>query len=98
MEGHTFGRRAMKIAYLMNQHPYASCTFIRREIVALEKLGFDIERFSIRPPETGLVDDSDCEEAKRTRYILKQGVFRILTSAAQTAISRPAKFFNAVHI
>ena len=27
---------AMKIAYLLNQHPYPSCTFIRREIAAIE--------------------------------------------------------------
>ena len=38
----------MKIAYFVNQYPKVSHSFIRREIVALETLGFPIERFALR--------------------------------------------------
>ena len=40
----------VKVAYLVNQYPAVSHSFIRREIVALEARGVTVERFSIRPP------------------------------------------------
>jgi colanic acid/amylovoran biosynthesis glycosyltransferase len=88
----------MKVAYLMNQHPYASCTFIRREIRALEQLGLGIERISIRTPESGFVDEADKSETNRTHYILKQGTSGILLMAASVAIRRPLKFFSAFRV
>ena len=39
---------AMRIAYLINQYPKVSHSFIRREILALERQGFEIMRISIR--------------------------------------------------
>ena len=47
----------MKVAYLVNQYPAVSHTFIRREIAALEGKGMAVERFSIRRSEHGLVDE-----------------------------------------
>jgi hypothetical protein len=38
----------MKVAYLVNQYPHVSHSFIRREIIALEAQGLTVERFSIR--------------------------------------------------
>ena len=38
----------MKIAYLVNHYPAISHSFIRREILALERLGHEILRISIR--------------------------------------------------
>ena len=38
----------MRIAYLVNQYPAVSHTFIRREILALEKQGHEVLRISIR--------------------------------------------------
>ena len=57
--------------YLLNQYPYASATFIRREILALESLGFTISRFSIRPTEHALRDEADLVEAAKTAYVLR---------------------------
>jgi len=85
----------MHIAYLMNQHPYASCTFIRREIAALEGRGVRVARFSIRTPETKLVDPADLEEVARTRYILKLGAVGLLLSLVTVLVMRPVRLLAA---
>ncbi|HEY0061073.1 MAG TPA: colanic acid biosynthesis glycosyltransferase WcaL, partial [Telluria sp.] len=46
----------MKIAYLVNQYPKVSHSFIRREILALERQGFDVERIAVRGWGDTLVD------------------------------------------
>ena len=49
----------MKVAYVVNQYPHVSHAFIRREIAALEALGVEVTRFSVRPPPVSLVDPGD---------------------------------------
>jgi colanic acid/amylovoran biosynthesis glycosyltransferase len=88
----------MHIAYLMNQHPYASCTFIRREIAALEDRGVRVARFSIRTPETKLVDPADLEEVARTRYILMRGPVGMLASLMKVAAMRPGRLLAAIRL
>ena len=39
---------AMRVAYLVNQYPTVSHTFIRREILALERCGVEVTRFALR--------------------------------------------------
>ena len=60
----------MKIAYLVNQYPGISHTFVRREIQALERQGVDVVRFAIRPSKAGLISDEDKAEDARTRQIV----------------------------
>ncbi len=60
----------MQIAYLTNQYPAISHTFIRREIQALERKGLQIARYSVRPSFTDLIDPKDIEESKRTTYLV----------------------------
>ena len=38
----------MSIAYLLNWYPMPSQTALRRELVALEGLGINLHRFSLR--------------------------------------------------
>ena len=59
----------MKIAYLTNQYPKVSHTFIRREIAALEEHGIEIVRFSIRPTPDELIDPLDVAEERRTNVL-----------------------------
>lgn len=75
-----------------------SHTFVRREIVALEKRGVRIERFSIRPTREVLVDDADRVELRRTRAILSTGVPRLLFLCLRTAFTSPAQFFRAFRL
>ena len=38
----------MRIAYFVNQYPKVSHSFIRREILALERQGFEVQRIALR--------------------------------------------------
>jgi colanic acid/amylovoran biosynthesis glycosyltransferase len=62
----------VRIAYIINQYPAGSHTFIRREIRAIEALGETILRYALRPGANS-VDPEDREEEKQTRYILNDG-------------------------
>ena len=86
----------MKVAYLTNQYPSVSHTFIRREIAALEDKGIDIARFSIRPPPTRLVDPDDIAEQGRTTFLLARGIPRLVLTAAWTAVRHPVRFARAL--
>ncbi|MEY2855958.1 MAG: hypothetical protein RLZZ74_267 [Cyanobacteriota bacterium] len=87
----------MKIAYLINQYPAISHSFIRREIAALETLGIEVERFSIRSAAE-LVDQADQLELNKTRFILKAGIGSLLSNLLLTAITRPLRFWNTLRL
>ena len=84
----------MKIAYVLNQYPYSSCTFIRREILGLEKLGLEVARYSLRKPELELVDEADKTEAKLTKTVLSEGAVRLLLALVTTFLTRPTRFLS----
>jgi len=84
----------VKIAYLVNVYPKASHSFIRREIVALEELGIEVVRVSVRPPASDLVDVRDREEARRTRVLLEGGA--VVASALRTLALHPGAFMRAL--
>ncbi|MFN4153983.1 MAG: glycosyltransferase [Paracoccaceae bacterium] len=71
----------MKIAYLVNTYPRGSQTFIRREILALERLGWDVHRFAMRSDRAALVDPADMAEDARTEHVLELGAGRLAASA-----------------
>src|ERR1700722_17345640 len=85
----------MRIAYLINQYPKVSHSFIRREIQALERQGFDITRISIRGWDEDIVDDADVAERKKTRYVLHNRWLEIGIATLVTAASRPLLFTRA---
>jgi colanic acid/amylovoran biosynthesis glycosyltransferase len=86
----------MKLAYLVNIYPRASHTFIRREILALEAAGSQVLRFSVRPCDTPLVDETDQSELTKTRVILGVGAFGLLTSLLAVLIKHPRAFLKAL--
>lgn len=86
----------MRIAYLVNQYPRTSHSFIRREIHAVEALGVQVLRFSLRPLDEELVDDADRRELALTRIVLDQGVVRHALAIAIAALRRPAALARAV--
>ncbi len=64
----------MRVAYLVNQYPSISHTFVRREIEGLERLGIEVEPFSVRPmDEKALPDPKDKLEVGRTHALLAHG-------------------------
>ncbi len=82
----------MRVAYLINQYPVVSHTFIRREIRALESQGIEVERFSIRRWRDRLVDATDKDELAKTRCIQSAGVIAILLSVLAVSLARPLRF------
>lgn len=86
----------MKIAYLVNQYPKVSHSFIRREIVGVEASGIQVARFSIRSCESELVDEVDKLELEKTRFVLEIGKIGLLFALLRVAITQPICFLNAL--
>ncbi len=87
----------MRIAYLVNQYPQTSHSFIRREIRGLESAGHEVDRFTIRP-SPALPDPADEEERGRTRSILAQGDMSLGFALLASALGSPIRFFQAVRL
>lgn len=88
----------MKIAYLVNTYPRASQTFIRREILALERMGWQVARFAMRSDRAALVDPADLAEDTRTEHLLKQGGARLLRSALGWMARHPRGAISALQL
>ena len=88
----------MQISYLINQYPKVSHSFIRREILALERQGFHVQRIALRGWDEKVVDAEDITEQKITQYVLAQGVINLLIAALKVLLSTPARFFTALKI
>lgn len=88
--------RRLRLAYLTTEYPKVSHTFIRREILELERRGHDVVRLSIRMPSAPLVDPSDREEQKLTYAVLGESRVRLILGAISAGITRPASFARAL--
>lgn len=88
----------MKIAYLVNQYPKTSHSFIRREILAVEATDVPVSRYSIRSIRAEVVDEADQQEANQTRYILDAGAGGLLINTVRVAVTRPVQFLRAVRL
>jgi colanic acid/amylovoran biosynthesis glycosyltransferase len=88
----------MRVAYLINQYPTVSHTFIRREIHALERQGVDVTRIAIRGSSGILLDNDDKLEQQRTRYVLGNGVTKLLAALFKMVLSHPLRFFQALRL
>ena len=88
----------MKIDYLTNTYPNPSCTFIRREIAALEANGLPVLRFAIRPSQANLIDEADQKESLKTRHILKIGAIRLLLALGRTLLTKPLDFLKTCQL
>jgi colanic acid/amylovoran biosynthesis glycosyltransferase len=86
----------MRIAYLVNQYPKVSHTFIRREILALERRGIDVVRIALRGWDGELVDEEDHLERERTRYVLREGASALLLALTRVLLTRPARLMRAL--
>jgi len=84
-----------RIAYFVNQYPKVSHSFIRREILALERLGFEVQRIALRGWDGELVDAEDRRERDRTRYVLREGLAALFWSVLQMFLSAPMRFLRA---
>lgn len=88
----------MRVTYIINQYPKVSHTFIRREILALERLGIEVQRIAMRGWNDKQIDADDINEQAKTQYVLKQGVPLLLISAFKTLLLKPVAFFTALKL
>jgi glycosyltransferase involved in cell wall biosynthesis len=88
----------VKVAYLINQYPKISHTFIRREILALERQGFDIQRIALRGWDAEVIDAEDRNEQARTRYVLQDGALPLLKDTLKVAFTVGARFLSALRL
>jgi glycosyltransferase involved in cell wall biosynthesis len=86
----------MRIAYLINQYPKVSHSFIRREILALERQNFEIMRISLRGWNDELLDADDRSERERTRYVLREGAPALLLALTRMLLTQPMALMRAI--
>lgn len=88
----------MRIAYFINQYPKVSHSFIRREILALERKGFEIQRIALRGWADAVVDAEDMRERETTQYVLRGGMLGLLASVLRVMVGSPKAFFAALKL
>lgn len=88
----------MRIAYFVNQYPKVSHSFIRREILALERQGIAVQRIALRGWDAELQDAEDTREQASTRYVLQHGLSALLKPLWQVLRARPQRFAKALKL
>ncbi|TNF52603.1 MAG: colanic acid biosynthesis glycosyltransferase WcaL [Burkholderiales bacterium] len=86
----------MRVAYFINQYPKVSHSFIRREIMALERQGVAVERIALRGWQDPVVDTEDKAEQTRTFYVLRQGLRGLVGALVGQAVRTPVAFMRAL--
>ncbi len=88
----------MKIAYFVNHYPKVSHSFIRREILALERQGFEVLRIALRGWADPLPDSEDQNERRLTRYVLRHGTWPLLAALLGTLFRSPFRLISTVKL
>lgn len=81
-----------RVAYLTNQYPSTSHTFVRREICALEAMGIQVDRYSIRPFSEPQIEPADQLEASRTHVLLSRGAKGLIWPCLAVLARNPLRF------
>jgi len=89
---------SLRVAYFVNQYPMVSHSFIRREILALERQGSDVLRIALRGWREKPYGAEDEAEQLRTRYVLRDGPLALATAAVATALRFPRRFLGALRL
>ncbi|MGN6094726.1 MAG: glycosyltransferase family 4 protein [Bosea sp. (in: a-proteobacteria)] len=85
----------MRVCYFASEYPAVSHTFIRREIVELERNGISVLRVSLRGRDRQLVDPDDIAEQARTRYLLEGGKAKFAVALGRALMRSPRKLASA---
>jgi len=93
-----YSQSAVTIAYLINQYPQPSQSFIRREIAALDEHGLTIARFTLRKMEGPLVDEADKSEQRRTRAVLGVGALGLIGAMTKVLFTRPLAWLRTLRL
>jgi colanic acid/amylovoran biosynthesis glycosyltransferase len=88
----------LKIAYFINQYPRVTHSFIRREILALERQEFTVQRIALRGWSEPTPDPADVKEQANTRYVLRQGTWWLVVPTVRALFSSPRRMFRVLRI
>jgi len=88
----------LKIAYFINHYPKVSHSFIRREILALESQGFEVQRIALRGWDGPLPDEADRREREHTHYVLERGALALVEPTLGVMLRRPIRFLRALRL
>lgn len=88
----------VRIAYFINQYPKVSHSFIRREILALERQGFTVQRIALRGWQDHIVDADDLNERQQTQYVLQAGMVSLLRACFRIFFQSPRRFLSALKL
>ena len=86
----------LKLAYFVNQYPKVSHSFIRREILALERQGLQVLRIALWGWDDPLPDPADQRERDQTRYVLRHGPLGLLPSVLAALVRSPTRCARAL--
>ncbi|HVR73084.1 MAG TPA: glycosyltransferase, partial [Planctomycetota bacterium] len=82
-----------RLAYISHYLPALTQTFVYREILALEELGWDITPFSIRRPTKGISEEAK-DLASRTSYLIPVRWGTFLGRQASAFFSHPLRYLR----
>jgi colanic acid/amylovoran biosynthesis glycosyltransferase len=82
------------VLYLVNQYPAVTHTFIKREVLALERSGMKVIRVAARAGKA-LVDHGDIKEQEQTTYLLRRPL-NLLKAAIWLLLLRPQSVVKAL--
>ncbi len=88
----------MKIAYILNTYPQPSQSFIRREIRALERQGFEVARLAMRRLGEPMDDPQNQEEQDLSTYILDKGAIGLGMALLRETWRAPKRMFEALKV
>ena len=88
----------MRVAYLVNQYPHVSHSFIRREIRAVERCGQPVFRIALRGWDDKPRGLEDQGELTRTRYVLQGGGGRLVAAFLWALAKRPMRMLGALKL
>jgi glycosyltransferase involved in cell wall biosynthesis len=91
-------KHALRVACLTTEYPKVSHTFIRREILELERRGHAVLRVAIRDCGGALIDDADALEQQKTIHLLRLPRRRFATAMAWTLLTRPRRSCRALRM
>ena len=84
----------MRLGYLYSRYPVISQTFCDAEMLALERIGVDLEIGSIYPPLTSLRHEHISQLRAPVHYAPPQKILRIWEENAKTTGEWPAELVN----
>ena len=90
--------KPLRLAYLTTRYPAVSHTFIRRELIEIERRGHRVLRLSIRKADAAPIDPFDQQEQTQTFHCLSQPLRKILGGLLRTLATRPATFVLALRM